>query len=92
MIQAVLFIDGFAGQAHAQPLEYPVVHGGEDDRGMYLAALELVQRLHGLQRVWVAGRADRQRDEHLVGVQARVSALHVIGFERLDGGDHVRAA
>ena len=46
MIQAVLFIDGFAGQAHTQPLEYPVVHGGEDDRGMYLAALELLSLIH----------------------------------------------
>lgn len=56
------------------------------------AALELgSMRLHGFLRVQGSPAALIARaTKHLVGVQARVAALHVIGLERLDGGDDVR--
>ena len=70
-------------------LEHILVHVREDDGRVRLAVRELCQLLHGDLGGRVACGADAQRDEHLVGVQARVVVAEVFDLQMLDRLDDV---
>ena len=78
------FVDRLAGDVDAQAAEDLLVHRGEDDRGMDLAAAQLVQLLHRKLGGRVGGRADGEGDQHLVGVQARVAVAQMVDLQVLD--------
>ena len=90
MVQRVALIDGLTGDIHAQPLEHVVIHGGDDDRRVHVAAVERAELLHGAHGVFIRRGADGQRQQHFIGVQAGVEALHIAGFEGLNGPDDRR--
>ena len=71
-------------------LEHILVHVREDDGRVRLTVRELCQLLHGDLGGRVACGADAQRDEHLVGVQARVVVAEVFDLQMLDRLDDVR--
>ena len=70
-------------------LEHILVHVREDDGRVRLTVRELCQLLHGDLGGRVACGADAQRDEHLVGVQARVVVAEVFDLQMLDRLDDV---
>ena len=70
-------------------LEHILVHVREDDGRVRLTVRELCQLLHGDLSGRVACGADAQRDEHLVGVQARVMIAEVFDLQVLDRLDDV---
>ena len=84
MVEIIVLIRCFARHVDAKAFEYAVVYRAEDYAGVQITAAQLVQLLHGAHRVFVGRRADGERHQHLIGVQARVSALHVVGFQRLN--------
>ena len=72
---------------HLELFEHVFVHMREDDGRVRLAVRELFELLHGDLGGRVVHRTDAQRDEHLVGVQARVvvaQMLHLQVLDRLD--------
>ena len=40
MVQRVALVDGLTGDVHAQALEDIVIHRGDDDRRVHIAAIE----------------------------------------------------
>ena len=84
VVEIIVLIRCFARHVDAKAFEYAVVYRAEDYAGVQITAAQLVQLLHGAHRVFVGRRADGERHQHLIGVQARVSALHVVGFQRLN--------
>ena len=70
-------------------LEHILVHVREDDGRVRLAVRELFELLHGDLCGRVVHRTDAQRDEHLVGVQARVMIAEVFDLQVLDRLDDV---
>ena len=60
---------------------------GENDRGVRLAAGELLELLHGDLGLGIGRGADREGDEHLVGVQPRIVVSEMRGLEMLNGLD-----
>ena len=72
---------------HLELFEHVLIHVREDDGRVRLAVRELFELLHGDLGGRVVHGADAQRDEHLVGVQARVviaQMLHLQVLDRLD--------
>ena len=74
---------------HLKLLEHVFVHVREDDGRMRLTVRELCQLLHGDLGGRVACGTDAQRDEHLIGVQARVVVAEVFDLQVLDRLDDV---
>ena len=73
MVQSAVLINGLGGKIGSQLLEHIFVHGGQDNGGMHLAALEFVKLFQGESCLGAIGGTDSQRDEHLVGMQAGVA-------------------
>ena len=90
MIQSGALIDRLAGQVGAEAHDDFLVNRGQEDRGMNLAAAQLIQLLERLCHHGVGHGADGQRQKHLIRMQARVAAaqmLHLQGLDRRqDGG------
>ena len=84
MIELLRLVVRLAGEVHAQALEHVLIDAGEDDGGVYVAAGEFGQRVHGLLGVGVSDGADRQGDEHFICVQARVVVAHVLDLQMLN--------
>ena len=63
-----------AGQVHAQAAEHLLIRGGKDHRGVHLTAAQRAQLVQRGLCLGVAGGADGQRQQHLLGVQAGVLA------------------
>ena len=66
---SLTLISGFAGEVHAQALEGPLVHLGQDHGGVDIAASQLAQLIHGEHGNGVGGGGEGQGDEGLVGVE-----------------------
>ena len=79
-----------AGNVHAQLLEQVFVHMRQDDRRVGVAAVEAVHLLDGVRGRGVGDSADRQSDQQLVRMQARVVIAQMLHFEMLDRGNDVR--
>lgn len=95
MVELFVLVNGLAGDIHAELFEYAVVDLGENDGRMRVAVLEIGKRVHCAGGNWIGRGADGERDEHLVGMQARVVIAHVIDLQmlnRLDdaGGDELQ--
>ena len=90
VIQLLGLMNGFAGQVHAQLLEDVVVYLSQNDRGVYLTAAQTGQMIECQLCNRVGGCRDGQRDQHFVGVQARVVVAQPLGLELLDGLDDER--
>ena len=87
MIQLFGLVLGLAGEVDTQAAEGVLVHVGEDNRGVGLAAPQLFQLGHGQLGGGVGGRADGQGDEDFIGVQPGVHAAQMGGLQLLDGLD-----
>ena len=83
MVQSAVLINGLGGKIGAQLLEHIFVHGGQDNGRMYLAALEFVKLFKGESCLGVIGGTDSQSYEHLIGMQAGVSAAKMLSFKIL---------
>ena len=68
MEQLLCLVFGLEGDIYSQLLKQVLVHMGEDDGGVGLAALELVQLFDGAAGHGVGDGADGQGYEQLVGV------------------------
>ena len=91
MVQLLALVLRLTADVDAEPLVEVAVLLGDDDREVRIAAAkraELLLHERG-QRVRQAG--DRERDEHLVGVQARVAVAEVLRLELADGLDRLIA-
>ena len=86
----VILIERLTCNAHVKALENIVVNTGKNNGGVYITAAECIELLHGLHRIFIGSRTDRKRNEHFVRVQARVAALHVVGFQCLNRTDNFR--
>ena len=62
-------ISGLAGEIHAQSLEGPLVHLGQNHGGVNIAASQFAQLVHGELGNGVGGGRDGQGNEGLVGVE-----------------------
>ena len=87
MIQVLALVLGLAGEVDAQLAQGALVHAGEDDRGVGLAAPQLCQLLQGQLGQRVGDGADGQGLQDLVRVQARVCAAQIVDLQVLNGLD-----
>ena len=69
MIQLFGLVLGLAGEVDTQAAEGVLVHVGEDNRGVGLAARSFFSWAMASSAVGVGGRADGQGDEDFIGVQ-----------------------
>ena len=83
-----VFSHGLGGETDAEFLEDLAVHFAGHDGGVHLAAVEHGQAVKGAAAVVVQQAEDGERDQHLVGVQARVAAVQHVDFGVLDGLYH----
>jgi len=74
MIQPAALIHRVAGQVDAQASENVFIHLRQNHGGVHLAALELWQLRQRQRGLFAGSRGDGQGDQHLIGVQARVSS------------------
>ena len=84
MVEFLIFKVRLAGDVDLELAEGVLVHAGEDDAGVRLAAGELFELLHGDLRRRVRDRAYGESDEHLVRVQAGVAVAEMGDLEMLD--------
>ena len=87
MVKLFGLVLGLAGQVDSQLAEGALVHMGQDDGGMGLAAPQLGQLAQGQLGGGVGGRADGQGHQDFIGVQARVPVAQMLDFQVLDGFD-----
>ena len=90
-----MLVGGLCGHLNSQTLKLFDIHSGKHHRSVCLAALELGQLPHCQISSRVGGRADGERDQHLIGVQPGISASQIQGLETLygfngSGRDHVQ--
>ena len=86
----VILIERLTCNVHVKTFENIVIDTGKNNGGVYIAAAERIELLHGLHRIFIGCRTDRKCNEHFVRVQARVAALHVVGFQCLNGTNNLR--
>ena len=72
-----------AGEVDAQLAQRALVHAGEYDGGVGLAAAQLLELLERQLGQRIGGGADAQRLQDFVGVQARVAAAQLVDREIL---------
>ncbi len=89
MEQLFGLITRFAGQTNAELAEGGVIDGGENDGGMGLAVAQFRELLKGLSRDGIQRGADRQSDQHFVGVQTGIVIAEVVCFEILNRLNHI---
>lgn len=88
MIQLFCLMLGLKGDIYAQLLEQFLIHVREDNRGVGLAAAQLVQLFDSAAGHGIGDRADGQGDKQLIGVQAGIVVAHVLHLEMLDRLDN----
>ena len=71
------------GDIDAQLFEQLLIHMGENNRGVSLAALELVQLFDGIACHGVCDRADGQGHQQFVSVQAGIAVAHMLNLKVL---------
>ena len=81
-----MFTDGLTRNLYPQSAKRLPIHLGEHDCRMGLAAIETWQLAQCLGTTLIALTQDRQRHQHLVGMQARVMPLQVGNLRVLYGG------
>ena len=85
MIELGGLVFGLTGQADPQPAEAVLVGLRENDRGVGLAAPELLQLLHRPLGVGVGDRADGQGHQQLVDMQAGILVARTLTFRSWTG-------
>ena len=84
MVKLLFLIFGLAGDVYADAAEGVLVHAGENDRGVGVAAAELVQLLNCFGSKGVGCGTDGKGDENLVGVQTRVDVAQICCLQMLN--------
>ena len=84
LLYLLLLVYRRAGKVHAEAAEEGLVDIREDDGGVYFIAAEAGKLLHGELRMRIGCGADGERNEKLIGVQARIVASEVDGLQLLD--------
>ena len=87
MMQLFRLIHGLVGEMHAELFEQVFVHLRKDDGRMCLTAAQFSELRYRALGGRVACGTDAQRDEHLIGMQARVvvaEAVYLQPLYRLD--------
>ena len=85
MVKGMRLVDRLEGDVRAELFEHIFIDRREDHRGMHLAAAQSGQRLLCQLGGWVGDGAHGQRDQHLVGVQARIGVAKVLDLQMLNG-------
>ena len=84
LLYLLLLVYRRAGEVHAEAAEEGLVDIREDDGGMNFVAAEAGKLLHGELRMRIGCGTDGERNEKLIGVQARIMASEVDGLQLLD--------
>ena len=84
LLYLLLLVYRRAGKVHAEAAEEGLVDIREDDGGVYFVAVEAGKLFHGELRMRIGCGADGERNEKLIGVQARIVASEVDGLQLLD--------
>ena len=81
---------GFAGEVYAKLAEDARVHVGEDDAGVYLGTLEVLELFKRSLCNGIGGSADGKRDQNLIRVKSGIFVAKVIDLKLLDRFDNGR--
>ena len=76
------------GDVYAQLFEQILVHMGENDGGVGLTTLEIVQLFYGAAGHGIGHRTDGQGYEQLVGVETGIMISQMLYLQMLDGLDN----
>ena len=90
LLYLLLLVYRRAGEVHAEAAEEGLVDIREDDGGVYFVAVEAGKLFHGELRMRIGCGADGERNEKLIGVQARIVASEVDGLQLLDRSNGFR--